>query len=279
MTPTGGYFFYEPSLTPGASNYDLNQSSETFITNPGKIISIGHSESSTWYGEHTYSALFQEKTGQETDYYDDVSASNPVTIDFTGGSTATVNITSTGTGNIYLDGAINNPYGTTTIDAEHGSIFSEGPSQVLTGGAVDLYAAGAIGTATTSVNVVAQAQSIAYANQNNLAMQGIIAVAQNGGIYLNAPTGNMYVQDVSAITYATGGNSDNGNGRQTYIGGGGVVLTAADNILPTGYFSVESENEFGFYSFVPNNPSSGLVQGGAITLTASFGEIGDSTTA
>jgi hypothetical protein len=280
VSPTGGYFFYEPSLTSGASNYELNQSSQTFVTNAGSIISLDHHESSTWYGEHTYSALFQEKVGEETDYYDDVSASNPITIDFSGGSTATINVTSTGTGNIYLDGAINNPYGTTTIDAEHGSIFSEGPSQILTGGAVDLYAAGAIGTATTPVNVVAQATSIAYANQDNLAnTQGIIAVAQNGGIYLNAPTGNMYVQDVSAITYATQGV--NGIGRQLYTGGGGVVLTAADNILPTGYFerSDAKSAAFGPYMFVPNDPSSGLVQGGAITLTASFGEIGDSTTA
>ncbi|HET6237314.1 MAG TPA: hypothetical protein VFE41_20495 [Acetobacteraceae bacterium] len=280
VSPSGGYFFYEPSLAPGASNYDLNQSTQTFVTSPGNIISIGHSESSTWYGEHTYSALFQEKQGQETDYYNDVSASNPVTIDFTGGSTATVNVTSTGTGNIYLDGAINNPFGTTIIDAEHGSIFSEGPSQILTGGAVDLYAAGAIGTATTPVNVVAQAKSIAYANQSNLAnTQGIIAVAQNGGIYLNAPTGNMYVQDISAITFPTQGINGISDQRQTYIGGGGVVLTAADNILPTGYFRRgDVKTVFGLYTFVPNG-SSGLVQGGAITLTASFGEIGDSTTA
>ena len=218
VSPSGGYFFYEPSLTPGASNYQLNQSHNTFVTHSGNVMTLRHSESSTWYGEHTYSALFQEKDGTETDYYDDVSATNPIAIDFTGGSTASVNITSTGTGNIYLDGAINNPYGTTTIEAEHGSIFSEGPSQVLTGGAVDLYAAGAIGTALAPVNVVAQALSVADANQNNLAnTQGIIAIAQNGGIYLNAPTGSMYVQDVSAVTY--GGNSDNGisSRRKTYI--------------------------------------------------------------
>ncbi len=281
ISPTGGYFFYEPSLAPGASNYELDQSSQTFITNPGSVISVDHHESSTWYGEHTYSALFQEKQGQETDYYDDVSASNPITIDFTGGSTATVNVTSTGTGNIYLVGGINNPYGTTTIDAEHGSIFSEGPSQILTGGAVDLYAAGAIGTATTPVNVVATAKTLADANQNNLAnTQGIIAIAQNGGIYLNAPTGNMYVQDVAAVTYATQGINGISDQRQTYIGGGGVVLTAASSILPTGYFQrTDFKTGFGNFNFVPNNPSSGLVQGGAITLTASFGEIGNSTTA
>ncbi len=285
VSPTGGYFFYEPSLMPGASNYQLNQSSNTFITNAGNVMTLSHSESSTWYGEHTYSALFQEKQGQETDYYDDVSASNPITIQFSGGSTAYVNVTSTGAGNIYLDGAISNPYGYTDIIADEGSIFSEGPSQVLTGGGVYLNAADAIGTATAPINIVAQAKSEADANINNLAnTDGITAIAQNGGIYLNAPTGSMYVNAVEAITYPTDNYNNglnNGIGRQSYTGGGDVVLTAADNILPTGYYARYYNQAVllnNFY-FVPNNSYSGLVEGGAISLTASFGEIGDSTTA
>jgi hypothetical protein len=285
VSPTGGYFFYEPSLTPGASNYQLNQSANTYTTNSGSVMTLAHSESSTWYGEHTYSALFQELQGQETDYYDDVSASNPITVSFSGGSEAVVTVTSTGTGNIYLDGAINNPVGFTVIDAEQGSIFSEGPSQVLTGGAVYLYSAGAIGTATAPVNIVAQAKSEADANIDNMANTGgITAIAKNGGIYLNAPTGSMYIAEVQAITYPTdyNGGQDNGIARQTYTGGGDVVLTAADNILPTGYYERYYNQAVlllnSFY-FVPNNSYSGLVEGGAISLTASFGEIGDSTTA
>jgi hypothetical protein len=284
---TGGYFFYEPSLTSGASNYELNQSSQTFITNPGHIISLNHSESSTWYGEHTYSALFVEYQGQETDYYDDVSASNPVTIDFTGGSTAAVNITSTGTGNIYLDGGINNPYGYTTIDAEQGSILSEGPSQVLTGGGVSLYAADGIGTTVAPVNVVAEGDPVTklnpqgYPNSANLGSTvGITAFARNGSVNLNAPSGSMYVNEVSAVTTSTQvGNLD--VGRQTFVGGGQVNLTAAGNILPTGYYQL-NRNVAVFldtYTFVPESAYGGLVLGGAMTLTATHGEIGDSTTA
>ncbi len=288
VTPTGGYFFYEPSLLPGASNYELNQSSHTFTTSAGSIISLSHSESSTWYGEHTYSALFVEYDGQVTDYYDDVSASRPITVDFSGGSAAEVNITSTGTGNIYLDGGINNPDGYTTIDAEHGSIFSEGPAQVITGGGVYLYSNGSIGTALTPVNVVAEGNPVSkinpqgYPSSTNLGSTvGITAFARNGSAYLNAPTGSMYVEEISAVTYA---NQVAGqDGRQTFIGGGQVDLTAAENILPTGYYQLNRQVGVaiitGTYTFVPESAYGGLVLGAAISLTASHGEIGDSTTA
>ncbi len=101
-----------------------------------------HTEISHWYGGHTYSALFQEVDGDETFYENDISASRNVAINFLGGATGDVTVTSTGKGNIYLLGNVLDPGGNTTIDAEHGSILSGGNSQLLTGQSVTLDAGG-----------------------------------------------------------------------------------------------------------------------------------------
>ena len=151
------------SVTNNAGGFELQQSNNTYITSQGALLTKFHTEISHWYGGHTYSALFQEIDGSETDYHNDISASRNIAIDFTGGATGGITVVTTGTGNVELSGNVLDPHGVTTINSEKGFISSTGANQFLSGQTVVLdanggtdaanNAGGAIGSALDPINV------------------------------------------------------------------------------------------------------------------------------
>ena len=150
ISPTGPYIYYDPAfagvlannVTNNSTGFELQQSNHTYTTSVGALLTKSHTEISHWYGGHTYSALFQQIDGTETHYKNDISASRNIAIQFTGGATGGVTVTSTGTGNIELTGNVLDGHGATTITAQHGYISSSGPNQLLTGQSVSLNAYG-----------------------------------------------------------------------------------------------------------------------------------------
>ena len=238
------YFYVDTSLLPSSPDYVFQQTPSTFTTSAGAWTPDGNTEVSHWYGGHTYSATFQQVNGTETDYENDISASRSISIDFTGSATAGITVTSEGTGNIELLGSVLDPNGTTTIDSQKGSITSSGSSQFLTGDNVILEAAKEVGTAAAPINVVVGG-TIA-----SLAGLGLNAFSQNGGIAVNAVTGDLPVQAVQSLSQGNINLSADGSVS---------VATNAAGLRPGEVL--------------------GLVQGGIIDLTSTNGGIGNSTTA
>ena len=249
ISPTGPYIYYDSafagvtnanSVTNNAGGFELQQSNNTYITSQGALLTKFHTEISHWYGGHTYSALFQEIDGSETDYHNDISASRNIAINFTGGATGGITVITTGTGNVELSGNVLDPHGVTTINSENGFISSTGANQFLSGQTVVLdanggsdaanNAGGAIGSALDPINVSVTGTT-----------SGLNANAVNGDINIDAVTGGIAVNSVVSQSQ------------------GKITLTAATNL------SVASAG-------------AGLVQGGIISLTATGGGIGNSTT-
>ena len=234
-----GPYYYHVDTNPQGSafNYEFNQS--TMVLSVGALETIGHTEISTWYGGHTYSATYQQIDGVEVLYKHDINASRPIAVDFTGGTSGSVTVHSSGTGNIYLNSQILNPTGATKVQADHGSILSSAPgiapgaqgstTQVLTGKSIDLEAPqGAIGTKTSALQI------------NSFGNGGLVAHAKND-ISITEIAGDMAVDTVVS--------SSQGN----------VALTALD-----GAISVASSHAV-------------QVSGGVITLNAGGGGIGNGT--
>ena len=158
-TPTlvgaGPYYYYNAN----PANIDYNFAASTITTSDSGIQTISHTEISTWYGGHTYSATLQDVQGTETFFNHDINASRPVQVDFTGGATGTINVTSTGSGNVYIDSAVLNPTGTTTIDAEHGSVIQGSAAELISGQSVVLTAADNIGSKIAPVVIESNAEA------------------------------------------------------------------------------------------------------------------------
>ncbi len=158
------------------------------------------SESTTWYGEKSVTQVMVEVSGKRTEFIHDISASRDIGIHFFGHDAAVVLIQSI-SGDLYIDGPILNPTGTTAI-ASTRRILSGSPDGSVGGNSVILQAQEGIGDKTAALQV----------NVSQTPASRLFATSAAGGIVIAQKSGDLAIDYVSAA------------------GLGSVILTAPGSI-------------------------------------------------
>jgi hypothetical protein len=220
ISPSGPYFYFDNSLTPGSAAYNLQQKVVPITTSTGAIITKFHTEISHWYGGHTYSALFQQINGTENLYENDISASRNIAVNFTGGATGGLTVNNNGLGNVHILGNVLDPHGATTINAVHGTIVDDTTSALVTGQSLTLKAAGPIGSVTAPIQVVVTGTAV-----------GLNASTINGDVNITAVTGNLTIQSVvsgsqGAVNLTSTGGIPTATSGPGLVQGGIITLVA-----------------------------------------------------
>ena len=261
---SGPYFYLSPTHDKTAYEYTQTTLNASSVVGPS-----ASSSSTTWYGETTVTVDSYLDVGQHILNTHDIAASRGIGIQFFGHTTGAVTINSTDSGSkyadggdVYLDGAILNPTGTTTITTGN-AIVEDNAAASVGGERVVLSAAKGIGSsaAAVQVNVTQYAPATAAIaaqpqTANHAATPAIPAFAGSAEGSLSATTTKGDVDLVQAI-----GNLPVDTVLSSSLG--------AVNLTANGGITVANKPGGGSYA--------GLVSGGAITLTASTGGIGNGT--
>ncbi|MGH3552721.1 MAG: hypothetical protein ACRDT5_09015, partial [Mycobacterium sp.] len=177
---TNGYSFTSTTIPAGSTSFNSKPLDTT----------------TTWYGTTTITVEHDAFYGQQILNSSEISAARPVDIQFIGGSQGTVTVNSKG--NVYIDGAIMNPTGTTTITSQ-GSIESAGNSGVVGGNHVVLQAQNGIGDVGGPLQIDVAPTSISF----DPGFAGIVNLSGNT-IQTGPATG---LKTGTELTYDAEGNS------------------------------------------------------------------------
>ena len=233
LIPNSGYYYVDAD--PSQPGYNRDDVVTFYTKNPdgslGPVLSVGKSwTESTWYGKKTY---YQENISvvrQETDATHSIRADYGIAMSFTGNTSGTVTINSTGAGRVLLLGGIANASGSTTITSG-GSIEMLNANNAITGTNVTLQAGGSIGRGATT----APTDQAIIVNVTG----ALLATTTRGTINLTT-TGNFAIDRVAAsngydvrlnargdITVAAGKTGQIVAGSLTIVAGGKVGGTSA----------------------------------------------------
>ncbi len=213
-----------------------------------------------------------------------VRADNPIAISFTGNQTAAVTVNSAA--GIVLSGQIQNPGGTTTLNASSGSITQAGGNiNILTNG-LALTAANGIGTAAQPLNATMVGGSLSadnttaggiYLSINSPVSIGSITANNSGGAY-----GDVNIAAQGAITGQSGSGSVTGDNITLNSSDGGVgtpaqsiVVNANGVIQASGTIIGGAVNSDALDSIYLSSPNGDLFvgsitsQAGDVTLSSS----------
>ncbi len=134
LLPAGAYFYQSAS-----ADGDYTYSSQTNNLEPPRRYKTGQWSTKTWWGKKTNYQRWVDEVKQETVATHTFRADRPITIDFIGNATSSVNVTSNAGGDIIVAGSILNPSGTTTLTTA-GSIIQTAQNESVGGTRVVLNA-------------------------------------------------------------------------------------------------------------------------------------------
>ena len=230
------------TLQPGA--YISNDSSTSNFTFSGEqYITSSNTQygpvqtDSTWYGKTTYTQTTTTETGYEDVYMSSIKASEPINVTFKGSDTGGVTVTSQGS--VIVEGTIQDAAGATSITSSGGQIETGGTGSVG-GHNIDLTASSGIGVGTSlNVNLT---------DPNDTGLGVLTATSTTGDIALIDPSGSMNIGTITDLP---------DRGRRHAQGGGEHLRRLFRSALGGRLLASQS-----------------LLSGGAITLTATGGNIG-----
>jgi len=198
---------------------------------------------SNYYGstftDRKWTYVIPDDAKMSVKYY--VKADNPITMQFIGSSSGTVEVSSTPT--VTLAGTISNSSGSTSITSTQGSIVA-GIDGVINSQSLTLSAAGSIGSATTPLSAItSQINAKATGGSINLDL-----AAQNSAILLDqiAASGDVTVVADKTLTPNGSGTHLQGNNvsiTSTYGSLGDVSAKQQVNVAVAGQLTVSARGD------------------------------------
>lgn len=221
----GPYYYIDPSNSQDAYHFASTEVTTSAPPQPLQPDSV--TQSTTWYGTTTITAVFKEDIGTEDRYTHDISAHRDIGVHFIGHTSGSVTVNSQG--NVYIEGQILNPSGTTSITTQ-GSILTQGAEGIVGGDRVVLSAQTGLGTAATPLQV--KVGGDAFTSLDASTANGNINIAQVAGALaidqVNAQTlGTVTLSSKDNISVA---QKDNSNWYEGLVSGGAITLNAGAGI-------------------------------------------------
>ncbi len=147
ITGTGPYYYLDSNAADESVNYTYSFSSKT---DTDHVSVYDQHTTSTWYGKKTYYTTIVDESGLTNTNTSTIKADLPIGVMFLGHAQGSVAVTSSNAG-IIVDGAIQNPSGTTTLTAAT-TITQLNPGATVGGQSVVLTAGTGIGSTLTPLN-------------------------------------------------------------------------------------------------------------------------------
>ncbi|MGB0734075.1 MAG: hypothetical protein ACPGPF_09910, partial [Pontibacterium sp.] len=240
----GAYVYVDTGL---ANTAYVSSFSNVNVATP-EVKLIDSWTTSTWYGKKTYYSKFVKETKKQDIYTHSIKADYSIDINFLGSSEATVNVNSTGTGDVLLVGGIYNTTGNTSIQSQ-GAIEGTRES-IVQGNRIVLTAGSNIGSANelaVTGGVITGAATPLRIDLNAHASAALKATTSNGNIHIKEISGDLSIDSVYAATTA---QLSAGTGSEITLESTSAIVTASGK--------------------------TGLIQGSSVTLLAE-GAIGTSS--
>ena len=308
LTDEGPYYFRSPDADPATPGYQApawdpyTHTSQTTSTPGVQDQLVDHWEESTWYGTTYYHDIYVDESYDYTIHTHTLAANRQFSIKFIGYDEGHIAVESDG--DIIVNDAIVNPSGTTEIKSNNGAILQNGDSPYLSGKRIDLQANKGIGAGTPiDVNVTDEpvyqytTDSVNYGGDSaevdpeNFTPSSIFSIAPGDRVKLaqdysrGGIAGAVYEHigdpgdiDLSIENY---GGSDwqmveHYASLEAKTNKGGIQITEMYGNLPVDEISTADGSDVNLVSqggvtvgLASNGTAyEGLIQGGAITLTA-----------
>ena len=178
----GVYFFKDTALKDTLYTYN-----ETVIEGEAGPIEHTHDNHThkSWYGKKTKHNKFQQIVPQDRIHTHTVRADYPILVKFIGLDEASINLNSTGSGKVLLEGPILNPSGTTSITSNR-NIRSLGAAGIVGGRKVTLDARTGLGTTLQPLLV----------DVDSGGFGGLDASTNRGNINITQVVGDLPIEEV-----------------------------------------------------------------------------------
>ncbi|OUS15208.1 hypothetical protein A9Q88_11635 [Gammaproteobacteria bacterium 50_400_T64] len=247
LSDEGPYFYIDKSTGVIDDEYTYLASTPITLTDETRV--VREWETSTWYGKKTYHTKLERTVGQSLTHTHTLKADHLIKISFLGDqSSGDISLTSTANGaDFILTESLVNRTGTTSV-ITNGAIVS-GEAATVGGVNIQLLATGSIGSqylSTSDVNadgVVDEKDWVVeavYTEQVDTAAASLLAISATGEVHISEKTGGLLLDRVESTN-----NS--------------VITISANSITQASSMSGAVN-----------------VKGGAITLNADAGTIGES---
>ena len=204
---------------------------------------IDHWSESTWYGTTTYYIKERTWIDQKDVHTHSIKADRTINISFIGYDAGQAQVNVTSTGDILLNGPINDSHGTTSLNSTGGAIRVLGDTAVVGGQVISMNALTGIGadlavqTVLTSglggfLNAVTTLGSIRVTElAGDLTIGQVTTSNSAGDVTLNAPQGSILAYDASSLIRGGSITLNSGTGSIGTLGSGGTAAAPGGGAL------------------------------------------------